>query len=101
MSVEVEPRADRLEAARREVQGYLLKKQRSTRALFWLAGLSEAIFFLLMLYFMDFGDRQSWFLFFGFLLVYTPLLLVVWRNSVKIDELYYRLVEELRYRDRG
>ncbi len=100
MSVQVEPRAERLEAARREVQSYLMRKQRWTRALFWLAGLAEASFFFLMLYFMDFADRRSWFQLFGFLLVYTPLVLVVWRNSVKIDELYYRLVDELRYRDR-
>jgi uncharacterized membrane protein len=95
---EVEPDLTRLAAARSEVQSYLVKKRRWTTALFWIAGLLEGSFFVAMLLFMDFADRLNWFLFFGFLLVYTPLVIMTWRNSVKIDELYYRLVEELMKR---
>ena len=54
-----------------------------------------------MLVFMDFGDRLQWFLFFGFLLVYSPMITFTWRNAVKIDHLYYRLVDELKYKFPG
>jgi len=66
-------------------------------ATFWLAGAAEGVFFILMLVFMDFSNQLYWFLLFGFLLVYSPLILFVWRNSQMIDLLYYRLVDELKY----
>jgi hypothetical protein len=62
-----------------------------------LAGLFEVGFFILMLVCMDFGDRFHWFLFFGFLMVYTPMITFTWRNAIKIDHLYYRLIDELKY----
>jgi hypothetical protein len=72
---------------------------RSTTALFWIAGCCEALFGLGMLYCMDWHDRFHWFLLCGFLMVYMPLVLMTWRNSVKMDHLYYRLVDELKFED--
>lgn len=92
-----EPDAQRLEAARDTVQTFLRRKRRWTVALFWVAGFFEAIFGIGMLIFMDWKDRTHWFLLFGFLTVYTPLITMTWRNFIKIDALFYRLVEELKY----
>jgi len=90
-----EPNPARLAAARHEVQSFLVKKRRWTKALFWIAAVCEIGFFGAMLFFMDFGERLYWFLLLGFTAVYTPLILTTFRNSMKIDELYYRLTEEL------
>jgi hypothetical protein len=97
MEYEPEPDAARLADAREHVHTFLVKKRRFAAGLFWLAGLFEVAFFLLMLAFMDFGDRFHWFLFFGFLLVYSPMITFTWRNAIKIDHLYYRLIDELKY----
>ncbi len=91
------PDPDRLAAARDDVQSFLRRKRRMATATFWLAGAAEGVFFILMLVFMDFSNQLYWFLLFGFLLVYSPLILFVWRNSQMIDLLYYRLVDELKY----
>jgi len=99
MLPETEPDPARLQAARDEVRSFLKKKRRSSHLLIILACIAELTFFALMLVFMDFHDRLHWFLMFGFLLVYLPLLIVTWHNSVKIDQLYYRLIEELKYRE--
>jgi len=48
---------------------------------------------------MDFGDQLNWFLFFGFMGVYSPLIISAWRNAHMVDRVYYGLVDELRYRD--
>ncbi len=50
-----------------------------------------------MLLNMDFASRLERFLLFGFLLVYAPLILSSWHNSVKMDHLFFRLVDELKY----
>jgi len=97
MEGEATPDAQRLADAREHVHTFLNRKQRFAQGLFWLAGLFEVGFFVGMLVFMDFGDRFHWFLFFGFLLVYSPMITFTWRNAVKIDHLYYRLVDELKY----
>ncbi len=65
-----------------------------------LAGFFELLFFVLLLVCMDFDNREHWFFFFGFLMVYTPTITFTWRNAVKIDQMYYRLIEELKYGDR-
>ncbi len=92
-----EPDEARLAAARGGVQSFIERKRRWTRAMFWAGGTAEGVFFVLMLVFMDFSDPLYWFLFFGLLLVYTPLIIFVWRNAHMIDMLYYRLVDELKY----
>ena len=92
-----EPDPTRLASARSGVQTFLEHKRRWTKLMFWGAGAAEGVFFVLMLVFMDFGDPLYWFLLFGLLLVYTPLLIFVWRNAHMIDMLYYRLVDELKY----
>jgi hypothetical protein len=92
-----EPDETRLAAAREGVQSFIEHKRRWTRAMFWAGGTAELVFFALMLVFMDFSDSLYWFLFFGLMLVYTPLLLFVWRNAHMIDMLFYRLVDELKY----
>ena len=99
MANEPEPDAARLDSARQEVQGFLVKKKRFAAQLWVLAGFFEAVFFILMLVFMDFGDQLYRFLFVGILLIYTPIITFTWRNAVKIDHLYYRLVDELKYGD--
>ena len=101
MSDGPEPDATRLAAARDNVQTFLIRKQRLSTALFWVAGLFECIFGIGMLVCMDWSDRFHWFLLFGFMTVYTPLVMLSWRNAVKTDHLYYRLVDELRYGGRG
>jgi hypothetical protein len=99
MTNEPEPDVARLASARGEVQTFLVKKERFAKQLWVLAGLFEALFFVLMLAFMDFGDPLYRFLFVGILLVYTPIITFTWRNAVKIDHLYYRLIDELKYGD--
>jgi hypothetical protein len=94
-----DPKPDtvKLNSAREAVQSFMVKRKRSTTVLFFAALAAELTFFVLMLCFMEFGSRLHWFLLFGFLLVYSPLILFSWHNSVKIDHLYYRLVDELKY----
>ena len=101
MSTTIEPDAKRLEQSRNTVQTFLRRKKRFSTALFILAGVFEITFFVLMLAFMDFGEQLYWFLFFGLCMVYCPLITFAWRNSVKIDQLFYRLVEELKYHREG
>ena len=74
-----------------------LKDHRAiTLALFCLAAAFEVVFFVLMLVFMDVRDRTHWFILFCILFVYCPLVTMTLRNAFKIDELFYRLVDELR-----
>jgi hypothetical protein len=94
---EREPDPARLQQARKAVQTFLARKKLQARALFVATLVAEALFLGLMLLFMDFHQRQYWFQFFGFMLVYTPLILFSWHNSVKIEQLHYQLVEELKY----
>lgn len=89
----------RLAAARDTVQTFLKRKRRMTTVLWWAAGTAELIFGVLMFVFMDWHDRFHWFLLFGFLTVYTPIITMTWRNAQMIDLLYYRLVDELKYED--
>jgi hypothetical protein len=89
-----------LQAARDVVQSFLLKKKRAAAALLFLTLAAEAVFFVAMLIFMDFGSRMHWFLLFGFLFIYPPLILISWHNSVKIDHLYYRLIDDLKFSER-
>ena len=97
MMNEPEPNPDRLAAARERVQTFLIEKKRWTKGLFILTLLFEATFFVLMLAYMDFNNQNNCFIFFGFCWVYCPLITFTWRNAVKIDQLYYRLVNELKY----
>jgi hypothetical protein len=97
MEDEATPDAARLSAARDHVHTFMIRKQRFATGLFVLAGFFEVGLFVLMLMFMDFGSREHWFFFFGFLLVYSALITFTWRNAVKIDHLYYRIVDELKY----
>ncbi len=99
MNDQAHPDPTRLDAARNVVQTFLERKKKWTTALFVVAGICEVIFFVLMLAFMDFQDRFNWFLLFGFLFVYMPLILITWRNSFMMDRLYYRLIYELKYED--
>ena len=99
MSDEYDPKEHELAGARSAVQTFLHRKQRLTTALFWIAGTAEGLFGLGMLYFMDWHDRFHWFLLCGFLMVYMPLVMMTWRNSVKMDHLYFRLVNELKYEE--
>lgn len=92
-----EPDREKLKLVRDTVQTFLDRKRRLSTATFWVAGLFELLFFSGMLYFMDFGDRFHWFLFCGFVGVYSPLVTMAWRNSVKMDHLYFRLIRELKY----
>ena len=95
---DLKPDAARLRAAREEVQTFLERKSSWSKALFILTALSEICFFVLMLMFMDFGDQTHRFIFFSVMFVYCPLIMFVFRNSVRIDQLYYRLVDELKYK---
>jgi L-asparagine transporter-like permease len=97
MADEAQPDAARLDAAREHVHTFMIKKERFAKALWVVAGFFELLFFVLLLVFMDFDNREHWFFFFGFMMVYTPLITFMWRNAVKIDHMYYRLVEELKY----
>jgi uncharacterized membrane protein len=96
-----EPDPERLAEARSSVQTFLVRKRRLSTALFVAAGFFEMGFGIGMLVCMDWSDRFHWFLLFGFLTVYTPLVIMSWRNAVKMDHLYYRLVDELRYGGQG
>ena len=98
---DVKPDLKKLGAAREEVQGYLEKKRRWSGALFIAAWICEALFFLATLYFMDFSDATHKLIVFGLLFVYCPVIILVYRNSVQIDRLYYRIVEELKYGREG
>ncbi len=100
MADEAQPDAARLAAAREHVHTFMIKKERFAKALWGLAAFFEISLFVLLLVFMDFDNREHWFFFFGFLMVYAPLITFTWRNAVKIDHMYYRLIEELKYGDR-
>ena len=91
------PDPARLAAARQAVHGYVRRKQQWTTGLFITACVAEVGFFGAMLAFFDFSDRFYWFIFFGLSLVYCPLITFVFRNSVVVDRLYYRLLWELKY----
>lgn len=83
---------------RDDARGFLAKRNRWAKLLFITAGAFEATFSLAMLYFMNFRDQLHWFLFFGFLGVYSPLIISAWRNTFAIDRVFYELVDELKYR---
>ncbi len=100
MEDEAQPDAARLATAREHVHTFMIKKGRFAAALWVAAGFFEVSLFVLLLVFMDFDNREHWFFFFGFLMVYTPMITFTWRNAVKIDHMYYRLIEELKYGDR-
>ncbi len=85
------------DARRDEARSFLVKKQRWATFLFVISGIFEAAFFFAMLWFMDFSDQLSWFLFFGFMGVYSPLIISAWRNTFAIDRIYYGLINELKY----
>lgn len=99
MLKEPEPDPKKLLAARLAVHGFIVRKQRALTALFVATFAAEALFLVLLLVFMDFDSRLNWFLLFGFLLIYGPLILFSWHNSIKIDHIYYRLLDELKYRE--
>ncbi len=92
-----DPDSTRLNLARQTVQTFLVNKKRKANILFYATLLAEGLFLSLMLYFMDFGERIQWFMFFGFCFIYAPLILFSWHNSVEIDRLYYRLIDELKF----
>ena len=94
---EREPDAARLAMTRQSVRTYLRQKRRATTLLFWATLAAEAVFLGLMLLFMDFHNQLYWFLLFGLMLVYAPLILFSWHNSVKLDHVYYRLLDDLKY----
>lgn len=94
---EREPDSARLLAARQVVTSFLTKKKRTATLLFYGTLTAEATFLVAMLACMDFGSRLHWFLFFGFMFIYAPLILFSWHNAVKIDHLYYRLIDDLKY----
>jgi len=89
--------ADVDEQARDEVRTFLEQKRRRARLLFIAASFFELTLFTLLLYLMDFTSRQYWFLFCGFLGVYSPLIMSTWRNAFAIDRVYYGLIDELKY----
>jgi hypothetical protein len=95
---DIEPDNARLQAARNEVQTFLERRSRWTRALFVLGALCEAGFLVLLLLFTDFGEPTHRMIFVAVMFVYCPLIIFVFRNSIRIDQLYYRLVEELKYK---
>jgi hypothetical protein len=94
-----DPDSTRLNIAREAVQSFLVKKKRFASILFYATLIAEGVFLALMLYFMDFSNRLQWFMFFGFLFIYSPLILFSWHNAVEIDRLYYRLIDELKWGD--
>ena len=95
--METNPDVTRLRAAREEVQSFLEKRNRWSRLLFIAAAICEIFFFADILWFMDFSNDTHLLIFFGFLFVYCPVIILVFRNSIRIDQLYYRLVDELKY----
>jgi hypothetical protein len=76
---------------------FLAARERWARWLFVLTGAFEAVLFGAMVWLLDASRRHELFLLFGFLAVYTPLMITTWRNTFAIDRLYYRLVELLKY----
>ncbi len=100
MIEEREPDSARLLATRNAVQSFIVKKRNRAKALLVATLAAEALFLALMLLNMDFASRLERFLLFGFLLVYAPLVLFSWHNSVKLDHVFYRLLDELKYGDR-
>jgi hypothetical protein len=86
----------RIDLLREACRSRLRNHRTITLALFCLAAAFEVVFFVLMLVFMDFRDRTHWFILFCILFVYCPLVTMTLRNAFKIDELFYRLVDELR-----
>jgi hypothetical protein len=99
MENEIHPDEERLATAREHAHTFLIRKERLATALFVLAGFFEVSLFVLLLALMDFDNREHWFFFCGFVMVYSPLITFTWRNAVKIDLMYYRLIEELKYGD--
>ena len=97
MDGQFQPDPAKTDAGRAQDLSFLQKRRTITVALFCLAAAFEVIFFILMLVFMDFRDKGSWFVFFAVLFVYCPLVTMTLRNAFKIDELFYRLVDELRH----
>ena len=98
---DIKPDANKLKAAREDVQSYLEKKTRWAKTLFVFAGICEVVFFLTTLYLMDFENATHKLIVMGLLFVYTPVIILVYRNSVQIDRLYYRIVEEMKYGGQG
>jgi hypothetical protein len=94
-----DPDADQV--GRERAQSFLEAKSRWSTWLFVFSGIFEATFGLTMLWFMDFSSQLHWFLFFGFMGVYSPLIISTWRNAHMIDRVYYGLVDELHYQGRG
>ena len=95
---EIKPDAAKLKAAREEVQSFLQKKSAWSKALFVATAFCELFFLALVIVFTDFGDPTHRLIFVSVMLVYCPLIMFVFRNSVRIDQLYYRLVDELKYK---
>lgn len=95
---DIKPDSTKLRAAREEVQTFLKKKSRWSKALFIATSLCEICFFMLMLFFTDFGDKTHRLIFVAVMFVYSPLIMFVFRNSIRIDQLYYRLVDELKFK---
>ena len=94
---DIKPDETRLRAARHEVQTFLDRKNTWTQALLVLGGLCELGCLILLLLFTDFGDPTHRLIFVAVMFVYCPLIIFVFRNSIRIDQLYYRLVDELKY----
>jgi hypothetical protein len=97
MNEQFTPDKAKLETAREKSLTFLKKREKWSIILFCIAGVFEVGLFVLMLCFMDFQNRQHWFVFFAVLFVYCPLVTIIWRNSFKIDDLYYRLIHDLKY----
>ena len=97
MDEQFKPDEAKLEMAREKSLTYLKKRKKWSIILLCLAGVLEGGFFILMLCFMDFHNREHWLIFFAVCLIYCPLGIIIWRNTFKIDDLYYRLIHELKY----
>lgn len=97
MNEELERDAVRLEETRENSLSFLRKRKKWTVILLSLAWVFELGFFVLMLWFMDIHNRDHWFMLFVALFIYCPLVTLVWRNTFKIDNLFYRLAHEFKY----
>jgi hypothetical protein len=97
MSESIRPDDARLAAARNEVQTFLRHKKALSRVLWWGAAVLEAGLLVGVLTFMDWSSRLHWFLLLGMLFVYCTLITFVWRVAVMVDQLYYRIVNDLKY----
>ena len=97
MSESTRPDETRLAAARDEVRSFLRRKRAWVRGLFVAAGVLEVGLLAGMISFMDRSSRLHWFLLFGMLFVYCPLITFVWRVAIMVDQLFYRIVNELKY----